>query len=49
MNSFVTIVDNALILARLAYEWSNCPTNKAKTVVQGVPLAVMALLYISSE
>ena len=54
MNFFVPIVDNALILAGLAY-WSNRPINKAKTVIpggplsQGDPLAVMALLYISSE
>ena len=38
MNSFVTIVENALILARLAY-WSNCPINKAKTVIQGGSLS----------
>ena len=38
VNSFVIVVDNALILARLAF-WSNCSINKAKTVIQGESLS----------
>ena len=34
----MTIVDNALIVGRLGY-WSNCPINKAKTVIQGGSLS----------